>query len=59
MKQGAGAFNKSASIQYGTLEKDEKEKYRVANVDHMMTAKDVIKAGGKIFARIRKMVCYV
>ncbi len=58
MKQGSGTFNKAASIEYNKLESCERDKLSAANDDEAqhMTQKDVKKAGGKIFAKIGKLV---
>ena len=58
MKKGGGAFNKAASVAYNALDEAEKAKLS-AYTDFSstkMTVREVKKAGGKIFGKIRKQV---
>ena len=57
MRDGAGNFNKAASIKYRTLDREEKD--RLTNsvsrfIDEAVAVKDVKKTGAKIFKKNSK-----
>lgn len=58
MLLGVGEFNKRASLIYSGL--DRKEKERLASIENksmvQMSSKEIKKAAGKTFAKIRNMV---
>ena len=59
MKLGSGEFNKAASRVYATLEEEEKKRLTLVSITEdvdKMRVKDVKKAGGKIFSKIKKLV---
>ena len=59
MKHGGGVFNKKASLVYSTLNSAEKARlFSITESEQtvQMTPRELKRAGGKFFAKIRKLV---
>ena len=54
MRDGAGNFNKAASIKYRTLDREEKDRLTSRFIDEAVAVKDVKKTGAKIFKKNSK-----